>query len=352
MRVRLSDGTGEMILKYVYEDVDRHGNVRIYVWRRGHKKVRLTKTPGTDEFLSEYRDALSGLKLTPKKSTAVGTFRWLAAQYLASSTYQTLDQSTKKMRRLHLDRISEKHGNNPIHLIRPKHIRSILDAYANRPAAARNTLQTIRALFKWAVARDYLDNNPARDVERPQSTGDGFHTWTSQEIRQYLDRHPLNTKAGLALAMLFKTRCRRSDVVKLGPQMIQDGWLRFTETKGSRRKPKLTEFPIDSELQSVLDLHQTDHLVFLVTEHGRAFTANGFGNWFRDRCREAGLKNCTAHGLRKANAALTAEAGASEFHMLPLFGWTSPKEAERYTRKANRKKLAAAAPVVKLSDQK
>ena len=32
---------------------------------------------------------------------------------------------------------------------------------------------------------------------------------------------------------------------------------------------------------------------FLETEFGKPFTAKGFGNWFRDRCDEAGLPNCT-----------------------------------------------------------
>ena len=38
---------------------------------------------------------------------------------------------------------------------------------------------------------------------------------------------------------------------------------------------------------------------FLVTEYGKPFTPAGFGNWFRQRCDEAGLPQCSAHGLRK-----------------------------------------------------
>jgi integrase len=51
---------------------------------------------------------------------------------------------------------------------------------------------------------------------------------------------------------------------------------------------------------------------FLVTAFGKPFTANGFGNWFRQRCDEAGLPHCSAHGLRKAAAARLAELGAGE----------------------------------------
>jgi len=51
---------------------------------------------------------------------------------------------------------------------------------------------------------------------------------------------------------------------------------------------------------------------FLITEYGKPFTPAGFGNWFRERCNEAGLPHCSAHGLRKASLRRMAEAGCSE----------------------------------------
>lgn len=80
-----------------------------------------------------------------------------------------------------------------------------------------------------------------------------------------------------------------------------------------------------------------------MTEFGKPFTANGFGNWFRKRCNEAGLLNCSAHGLRKAGATIAAENGATEHQLMAVYGWESPKQAALYTRKANRKRLAESA---------
>ena len=68
-------------------------------------------------------------------------------------------------------------------------------------------------------------------------------------------------------------------------------------------------------------------------EFNRPFTANGFGGWFRDRCDEAGLPQCSAHGLRKAGAALAAENRASVHELMAIFGWLTMKEAERYTQR-------------------
>ena len=46
-------------LKYLVEDVDQHGNVRIYFRRPGHPKVRLYGLPGSAEFQKAYADAIA-----------------------------------------------------------------------------------------------------------------------------------------------------------------------------------------------------------------------------------------------------------------------------------------------------
>lgn len=101
------------------------------------------------------------------------------------------------------------------------------------------------------------------------------------------------------------------------------------------------ELPVIPALQKVIDASRTGDLTFLVTEYGRPFTAAGFGIRFREWCSEAGLPHCTAHGLRKAAATLLAESGVTAHELMSCFGWKSLKEAERYTRAANQKKLAA-----------
>lgn len=81
---------------------------------------------------------------------------------------------------------------------------------------------------------------------------------------------------------------------------------------------------------------------FIVTDYGRPFTANGFGNWFRERCDEAGVSK-PAHGLRKAGAVRAAENGATTQELMALFGWVNVKEAELYTREADRRRLSLTA---------
>ena len=76
-----------------------------------------------------------------------------------------------------------------------------------------------------------MATNPAREVRRVSYASDGFHTWTVDEVRQFEARHPIGTKARLALALLLYLGVRRGDLVTLGRQHVKDGWLRMVPRK-------------------------------------------------------------------------------------------------------------------------
>lgn len=61
------------------------------------------------------------------------------------------------------------------------------------------------------------------------------------------------------------------------------------------------------------------------------------------RSQPAPGDGCTSHGLRKAGAAIAAEDGATVHELMSIFGWLTPKEAERYTRAAAQKKMTGRA---------
>src|SRR5665811_2046431 len=93
-------------------------------------------------------------------------------------------------------------------------------------------------------------------------------------------------------------------------------------------------------LAAIIDEAPVDHLTLLTTQTGKPFSAAGFGNWFRDRCNEAGLSHCSAHGLRKATARRLAEAGCTMHEIAAITGHASLSEIQRYTKAADQARLA------------
>jgi len=148
-------------------------------------------------------------------------------------------------------------------------------------------------------------------------------------------RHPAGSKARLALMLLLCTGLRRGDVVRIGRQHIRRGVLSL---KTSKTKAQI-DLPVLSELQSELDRAPIG-MTFLMSPRRGPFSPDSFAFWFRQRCREAGLEGLSSHGLRKLAATRLAEHGATAHEIMAVMGWTTLREAERYTRAANRKALA------------
>ena len=65
-----------------------------------------------------------------------------------------------------------------------KHVRAIIDAKA-RPDARKRLLKIISLLMKHAVETGLRDDNPAHDVEAKIPAGEGFVTWTENQIEDF-----------------------------------------------------------------------------------------------------------------------------------------------------------------------
>ncbi len=330
-----------MRLKYVVEDVDRHGNVRLY-YRHDGRKVRLRGPTGSPEFLTDYRAAAN--PKTPRKASVAKagrvvprSLKWLCVEYYKSAMFREMDPRTQTVRRAILERVCQNKGDGdkPFAMLLPRHIRARRDDMMDRPEAANGMVKALRQLFKFALRYDLHDVNPAVSVEYLKGNPEGFHSWSLAEIDQFENAHPVGTTARLALALY--TGQRRADLVQFGRQHVRDGWLAFTQTKGRNTKPVRLEIPVIPEMQRIIDATPTGDLAFLKTEFGRPFTSNGFGNRFRKWCDDAKLPGCTVHGLRKAAAARLAELGCTEHEIMSITGHRTSKEVTRYTRAARQR---------------
>jgi integrase len=342
-------------LPHLSEESDRHGNVRLYVRRHG-RRIRLRVTRGSKDFAAAYAAALDKLSerapvdATPQRQHAPrGSLGWLATLYFGSDEFRALDPASQTTRRAIIegclretikDDSADLMRDCPLSFVTTAKIKRLRDFKKDKPAAANNRRKYLSAVFGWGIENGHASVNPVRDVRRLKYVSEGFHTWTVEEVRQFIMRHPIGTKAYLALCLLLFVGVRRGDLVQLGKQHINNGWLRFAPRKTLYKRTTATEKPILAPLAAALAAGPVGDLTFVVTEYGLPFTANGFGGWFRDRCDEAGLPQCSAHGLRKAGATILAEHGATEKQLMAAYDWSSSSQAAVYTKAANQKRLA------------
>jgi integrase len=370
---------------YCYAEMSRHGKLVVYFRRaKGERKIRIRSEPFAAEFHMDYASARQGRfetikghaaksepKASPPKLPVPHTWRWLCKQYFSAQEFRALGPTTRRVRQQILEGTydepiapgkSETFGDCPLTHFRAKAIKVLRDRKIRREQrtvlhenrvierkevllnleAANSRVRPIRAVLNFGKEEftDLVERNWARDVSLRASGGEGHHTWSVDEIEQFQRHFAVGSKARLALALLLYTGQRRGDIVRLGGQMRRDGMLVFTQEKNRGRKPVKAYVPIIMELQRILEASQTGDLVYLVSERGTPFTKESFGNWFRDRCREAGLTGCSPHGLRKACVVRLIELDCSPFEIMALTGHRTMKEIERYGREYLRERAA------------
>ncbi|MBR2268744.1 MAG: tyrosine-type recombinase/integrase [Sphingobium sp.] len=323
---------------YVTEFRDRHGKMRLRFRRTGFPSKYMQHPVGSDDFWKEYLALKNGEKLTVGADRLEpGTFNDLIAQYYRSTTWANIPkESTKRVYRGTYERFRAQYGDRPVATMSAKNVARLMEKMHETPTAGAILLKRLRQLFDYAILMGMRKDNPAKAVKPPKSKGTGFHTWEEEEIDAFVARHPVGTKAHLALCLLLYTAQRRSDVVTMGPQHVKNGRIRVKQMKTGKE----LFIPIHPRLASAIAACPSGQLAYLVTEFGKPFTANGFGNWFRKRCDEAGLEKCAAHGLRKAASRRMAEVGMSNQSIKSITGHTTDSEISRYTRDADQVLLA------------
>lgn len=349
-------GKREVAFVHLHTYRDRHGKPRAYYKPTGRKGIPLPLPVGSPEFLLAYAKAVDGEKMERAKAktpTVKDTFRDLLWLYLKSALYSNLSASSKRNYRAILEKFCAEYGDRPVSQLSRKHVQAILAKCSATPEAANTLMKRLRLLLNFAVDIGMIPSNPMVGMKGYKSNGDGYHDWTEEEIAQYNERHPFGTKAHLALMLLLCTGQRRSDAVKMGWEDVVRMVRGDVETDMIRVRQQKTGtplmIPIIPALQVALARLPKDAPTFLLTEHGRPFSAAGFGNWMRDRCDEAGLSNCASHGLRKACARRLAEAGCTHHEIKAITGHKTDAEVRRYTAKADQVLLAQSA-LEKLQD--
>jgi len=329
-------------LNFVHAVRDRRGKTRHYFRRAGFKSVRLPGLPGSAEFMAAYQGALAGetaprLEIGASRSEP-GSVAAAVALYYQSIAFGSLSPSTKQVRRCILERFREDWGGgNRLATLRPQKVAELVAEKMAHPHAAKHFLNALRAMISVAILAGLRSDDPTVGVNIKAPSSGGFRTWTDDEVEQFEAAHPIGSRARLAFGLLLYSGQRRGDVIRMGRQHVRGGYLRVTQQKTG----VTLEIPLHPALGEILNAHPAEHMTFLVTVAGKPFSAQGFTAWFRAMVREAGLPpGLSAHGLRKAMCRRLAEAGCSASQIASISGHATLREVERYTKAADRKRMA------------
>jgi integrase len=296
--------------------------------------------PWSPSFMAAYEDALNSGRKTEigAKRTIAGTVSAaLVAYYQHSSFTDALGDATRQARRAILESFRQDHGDKRIALMHAEALQNIINK--KTPAAQRNFKKAMRGFLAFCLTHSLIKTDPLAGTMLARMKVKGHHTWTDDEIARYQAHYAPGTQARLALELLLQTGHARADVVRMGPQHVRNGKLSMQRQKTGVK----FDIPLLPDLVAELARHPTSNLAYLVSERGKPFTANAFGNKFRSWCKAAGLSHCSPHGLRKASAVRHALNGASAFELMAWHGWKTIGEAQRYVEEANRIRLSESA---------
>jgi hypothetical protein len=297
------------LLKYIEAD-PKNGKVYFYFRHRG-RRTRLPGAYNSPEFLEAYWALRNGKTPAPEigaSRTIPGTVNAAVVAFYKHLTFTKNRPITQQTDRNILEAFRRRHGDKRIALLEQHHIEAMIGEKAGKPSAQRNLLRVLRVLLNVAVKLKMRRDNPASGIKLDVIKTSGYHSWTEAELRQYEIRHQVGTKARLALDLLLYTAGRRADIVRLGPPNMRNGSFIFTASKNRAELDIPVAPPLAATIAATPMLGVK---TFLVTEYGRAFTPAGFGNWFRERCNEAGLPHCSAHWPKPVAARTISPASAA-----------------------------------------
>jgi len=331
---------GKTLLEGLSHDRTRHGKVRwFYRTKFGKKQLRgIHDAPPltiTQDVLDAYMDARERLEGLTGVNRTPGSLGWLLDRYIDSISHLSpltiADRKSIAKGMMH-------HQHRPFRNIRLKHAHVIRDEVGLNVGNKR--VKLLRYAYDWAVEQELMAENPVRAAKTRSNPTEGYTSWTPDDVATFIDRHPLGTKAHLALSLFtYSGGTRISDVARFGPMNIKGDRVEWVQKKGRGQQVRRRSVPLVAALRKVLAASELGQVTWLQTEYGKPFSIKGLGQWFRKRCDEAGLRHLSAHGIRKAVGSVAAEHGCTAHQIMEFLG-ISLKEAETYTRAANAKKLA------------
>lgn len=297
------------------------------------QRIALPRDPQTPEFWVAVRQAQGSFGPTP-----VDTIGALIDAYeVAWPTLQRkLSDGTKDQYRRYLIPARKAWGELPARDLRPKHVDALVRKIgAEKPGAANNFLDALKAMVKWANGPvELLSHDPTQGVYHFPK-GQGHLPWTEEQL-DFAEK----AFTGALRRFYFLSRYtgqRISDIVRLNPNDLDEGGFTLKQKK-TGAQPWCPIFP---ELEAEMATWERRPGPYLLQEEGKnagkPFSTNQIWKVFdRERAKHPILEGAVPHGLR-ANAVIRLrQANYSAERIGDMVGM-SVEMVEHYCRHEDKK---------------
>jgi integrase len=324
--------------QYLQKSTSRHGKVVWYVRVGRGPKIRIRGEYGGDEFNAAYRAAVSGDKPAKPEVAARDTVSWLIDLHRKSGYWSGLAAGTRKQRESIYRQVEATSGKYKVSSIDKQAVINGRDKRRGAPSQARNFVNAMRALFKWALESGLVKSDPTANIVVKKPRTAGIKPWMDEDIANYEAKWPRGTRERVMFDVFVYTGLRIGDAAIVGPKHVHNGVIMLATEKNDTA----VTLPILRPLLETLHAGPIGKETFIASKTGRPILKNSLDAIFRKACRAAGV-NKSAHGIRKAAATHAADQGATVHELEAIFGWSGGQMAAYYTKEANRKKLAKGA---------
>ena len=228
-------------------------------------------------------------------------------------------------------------GEKPLDRIAPAEIRRWFDAFSRTaPGNANRALDVLRQIMNFAVARDHIETNPTRGIERnrrPRMT-----RFLSREeiarLHEVLDAEDGkgNRQHADIVRLLLLTGCRKNEILRLRHSEVRDDMLVLEDSKTGPRK-----VPLNARARRILARQPRGGgaFVFPSPRDPDRPRSDNLTFWFRVR-REAGIEDVRLHDLRHTHASHAAMSGVPIPVVSRLLGHSSVRMTLRYAHLGDR----------------
>jgi integrase len=250
--------------------------------------------------------------------------------YLAWPPFRLLAKGTQVQYRHAMKTVRAAWGELPAAGLRPMHVRTVMDGFADKPGKANNMLTFLWALNKWGRGYGHFEQSIVEGLARYQ-TGGGHKPWTAEQQEAGKAKLTGALRRGYFLARY--TGQRGSDVIRLGETFVDDGGFRIRQKKTGRD----IWCPIEEALAAEMATWERVPGPYMRQDNGAAYSKRLFEIHFNAaRAATPELAGVTFHGLRATRVIELRQHGATTLQIQDQVGMSLPM-IERYCRFADKK---------------